>query len=122
MVWAAGMERTVLVTGANSGLGRATCRHLADLGFRVVGTARSEDRLDVLAKEGIEGAVLDVTDRAGCQALVDKVEPWGLVNNAGHMNLGRVVDVDPDEALGQLDALVVAPCTSRRWPCPTCGG
>jgi NAD(P)-dependent dehydrogenase (short-subunit alcohol dehydrogenase family) len=31
------------------------------------------------------------------------------VNNAGYMNVGRVVDVDPEEALRQLDALVVAP-------------
>jgi NAD(P)-dependent dehydrogenase (short-subunit alcohol dehydrogenase family) len=103
------MERTVLVTGANSGLGEATCLHLSRLGFRVVGTARSEEKLAVLAEAGVEGAVLDVTDRAGCEALVRKIEPWGLVNNAGYMNVGRVVDVDPDEALRQLDAMVVAP-------------
>ncbi|HEX2046683.1 MAG TPA: SDR family NAD(P)-dependent oxidoreductase [Acidimicrobiales bacterium] len=103
------MVRTVLVTGANSGLGLATSLHLAELGFHVVGTARSEEKLEILEKEGIEGAVLDVTDRAGCEALVGRVEPWGLVNNAGYMNVGRVVDVEPDQALRQLDALVVAP-------------
>ena len=53
----------------------------------------------------VEGAVLDVTDRAGCEALVREVEPWGLVNNAGYMNVGRVVDADPDQALRQFDAM-----------------
>jgi NAD(P)-dependent dehydrogenase (short-subunit alcohol dehydrogenase family) len=109
------MVRTVLVTGTNSGLGLRTAIHLAGLGFRVVGTARSQEKLDVLhtaasdAGVEVEGAVLDLTDRAGREALVREVEPWGLVNNAGYMNVGRVVDVDPDEALRQLDALVVAP-------------
>ena len=109
------MVRTVLVTGTNSGLGLRTAVHLAELGFRVVGTARSQEKLDVLREAAsdagvkVDGAVLDVTDRAGCETLVGEVEPWGLVNNAGYMNVGRVVDVDPEEALHQLDALVVAP-------------
>ena len=109
------MVRTVLVTGANSGLGLTTCLHLADLGFRVVGTARSEEKLDVLHKAAgeagvqVEGAVLDVTDGPRCEAVVAEFEPWGLVNNAGYMNVGRVVDVAPEEALRQLDTLVVAP-------------
>ncbi len=82
------MVRTVLVTGANSGLGLATCLHLAELGFRVVGTARSQEKLDALQKAAgdagveVEGAVLDVTDGSGCEALVGSLEPWGLVNNA----------------------------------------
>ena len=109
------MERTVLVTGANSGLGLATCLHLAELGFGVVGTARSEEKLDVLrnaageAAVPVDGAVLDVTDGPGCEAVVAGVQPWGLVNNAGYMNVGRVVDVTAEEALRQLDTLVVAP-------------
>lgn len=109
------MVRTVLVTGANSGLGLATCLHLAELGFGVVGTARSKEKLDVLHKAAgdagvqVDGAVLDVTDGPGCEALVGSLEPWGLVNNAGYMNVGRVVDVAPEDALRQLDTLVVAP-------------
>lgn len=109
------MVRTVLVTGANSGLGLATCLHLAGLGFRVVGTARSEEKLDVLRKAAgeagvqVDGAVVDVTDGPGCEAVVGDVQPWGLVNNAGYMNMGRVIDVTAEEALLQLDTLVVAP-------------
>ena len=103
------MVRTVLVTGANSGLGLATSIHLSELGFRVVGTARSEEKLAVLRQAGIEGMVLDVTDGPGCEAVVGAVEPWAVVNNAGYMNVGRVVDVPSEDALRQLDALVVAP-------------
>ena len=109
------MVRTVLVTGANSGLGLATCLHLAGLGFRVVGTARSEEKLDAVAKAAgdagvaVDGALLDVTDGPACEALVEWLEPWAVVNNAGYMNVGRVVDVTREEALRQLDTLVVAP-------------
>jgi NAD(P)-dependent dehydrogenase (short-subunit alcohol dehydrogenase family) len=109
------MVRTVLVTGANSGLGLATCLHLSGLGFRVVGTGRSEEKLDLLQKAAgdagleVEGALLDVTDGRACERVVAAVEPWGLVNNAGYMNVGRVVDVTPEEALRQLETLVVAP-------------
>ena len=109
------MIRTVLVTGANSGLGRETAVHLAGLGFRVVGTARSEEKLEALEKAAgdagveVEGAVLDVTDEPACAALVEQTDPWALVNNAGYMNVGRVVDVSREEALRQLDTLVVAP-------------
>ncbi|MDQ4132520.1 MAG: SDR family NAD(P)-dependent oxidoreductase [Actinomycetota bacterium] len=109
------MIRTVLVTGTNSGVGKATAVHLARVGFRVVGTARSEEKLELLEKAAsdagveVEGAVLDVTDADGCAELVARVEPWGLVNNAGYMNVGQVIDVPREDALRQLDALVVAP-------------
>ena len=109
------MERTVLVTGANSGLGNETAVHLAGLGFRVVGTARSEEKLEAVDKAArdagveVEGAVLDVTDEPACAEVVERTDPWAVVNNAGYMNVGRVVDVTRDEARRQLDTLVVAP-------------
>ena len=109
------MERTVLVTGANSGLGKATAVHLAGLGFRVVGTARSAEKLEVLEKAArdagveVEGAILDVTDEPACAEVVERADLWAVVNNAGYMNVGRVVDVSREEARRQLDTLVVAP-------------
>jgi NAD(P)-dependent dehydrogenase (short-subunit alcohol dehydrogenase family) len=109
------MERTVLVTGTNSGLGQETVVHLAGLGFRVVGTARSAEKLESVEKAArdagveVEGAVLDVTDEPACAELIERTDPWAVVNNAGFMNVGRVVDVTREEALRQLDTLVVAP-------------
>lgn len=108
-------RRTVLVTGANSGIGLQTALHLAGLGFRVVGTARTDEKAEALGKAAsdagvrVETVVLDVTDDARCRAAVAALEPWALVNNAGYMNVGQVVDVHPEDALHQLHALVVAP-------------
>lgn len=75
-----------VVTGASSGIGRATAIALAADGYRVVAGARRLDRLDELAAEhpGIVPIALDVTDQASVDALaasVDRVDV--LVNNAG---------------------------------------
>jgi short-subunit dehydrogenase len=107
--------RTAVVTGASSGVGLETALHLARLGFDVVGTARSQDKADSLAKAAgdagvdVGTAVLDVTDASAREELIRRFEPWALVNNAGYMNVGMVVDVPPDDALRQLHAMVVAP-------------
>ena len=109
------MVRTVLVTGANAGVGLETAIHLARLGFRVVGTVRNGDKADTLrsaataAGVSVETEILELTDDAACARLVPALDPWAVVNNAGYMNPGLVVDVTPDEALRQLHAMVVAP-------------
>ena len=42
--------KVVVITGASSGLGESTARHLADLGATVVLGARRKDRLDAIVK------------------------------------------------------------------------
>ncbi|CAM3022803.1 SDR family oxidoreductase [Mycobacterium simiae] len=78
-------QRVAVVTGASSGIGAATARSLAALGFHVVAVARRADRINALAKE-IDGSaiVADVTDEVAVQTLaaaVGRVDV--LVNNAG---------------------------------------
>lgn len=118
------MRRTVLVTGANSGIGLATVLHLADLGFRCVGAVRSEEGLDVLA-DAATGAdveltpvLMDVTDSQACAQVVADHQLYAIVNNAGFFNAGMVEDVADDEARHQLEAMVIAPIRLARLALP----
>ena len=80
--------KRAIVTGASSGIGRATAGALADAGVRVAGGARRVERLET--EVALE---LDVTDPASCDGFVrEAVDKLGgldiLVNNAG-LALGR---------------------------------
>jgi NADP-dependent 3-hydroxy acid dehydrogenase YdfG len=80
--------KRAIVTGASSGIGRATAAALAAAGVRVAGGARRVERLETDI-----AIALDVTDPASCEHFVaDAVERLGgldiLVNNAG-LALGR---------------------------------
>lgn len=87
--------RAAVVTGATSGIGRATALELARRGWRVYAVGRRAERLETLAAdaraEGVSGdvvpAALDVTDEAAVAALASRVEADGgadtLVNIAG---------------------------------------
>ncbi|ORM71155.1 SDR family oxidoreductase [Pantoea rwandensis] len=99
-------NKVVVITGASSGLGAETARHLASQGAKVVLGARRLDRLESLASDlGLNArAVLstDVTDRHQVQALVDRaVELHGridvLINNAGLMPSSMLDKLKVDE-------------------------
>ncbi|MDQ6522853.1 SDR family oxidoreductase [Nocardioides sp. LHD-245] len=93
--------RIAVVTGASSGIGAATARHLAREGFEVVCAARRVDRIEALATEiGGRAVVCDVTVDASVAALAATVGPRldVLVNNAGGaFGLAPVAEADADE-------------------------
>jgi ribitol 2-dehydrogenase len=106
--------KCVLVTGASSGIGRATARAFAREGMHIAITARSATRLQELAAElGNDVIVLpaDLTDAAQVDRVVDDaIDGLGrldiLFANAGVYLAGNVIDGNPDD-WGKLLALNV---------------
>ena len=101
-------NKVVIITGASSGLGKATARRLAKGGAKLMLTARREDRLkklvDEIDRDGgtAKYQVTDVTDRSQVEALAqstkqayDRIDV--LVNNAGLMPLSPLAANKVDE-------------------------
>jgi NAD(P)-dependent dehydrogenase (short-subunit alcohol dehydrogenase family) len=98
-----------LVTGASSGIGRATAAALVEAGHTVVGTSRNSDRATPLA--GVTFLDLDVTSDESVAALVAEVlDRFGridvLVNNAGVGALAAAEESSISQARGVFDVNV----------------
>ncbi len=89
-------KRTVLITGASAGIGKAFAEVFAQKGFNLVLTARREDRLHDIQKQlnetygvTVTPIALDLHDSEAPQQLFDRIQTEGLVidalvNNAGY--------------------------------------
>lgn len=108
------MDKTVLITGCSSGVGRATATAFLEEEWTVYATARNTEDIESLTEAGCETTSLDVTDEASVSAVVDRVlEQEGqidcLVNNAGYGQFGPVEDVPTDLLSAQFDVNVHGP-------------
>ncbi len=99
-------DTVVAVTGATSGIGRATARLLVEAGAKVVGQGRRADRLaaltDELGEKNLKTVVGDVQDPAAAEALADTaVREFGaldsIVINAGIGRYGGILDGSDDD-------------------------
>lgn len=101
--------KTVIVTGASKGLGRAIALKLGQLGARVICVARTQPNLDRIVNEiqGASGQAMgipcDVSQPDAVRAMVNEALNWlghvdMLVNNAGILGkIAWTVDYDPDD-------------------------
>jgi len=87
----------VIITGAASGIGRATARRLLADGRPVLAVDRDAAGLEALAADGAETLTADVTDAADRRRIAGAVEPAGLVNAAGVIRLLPIDDVAEDD-------------------------
>ena len=117
-------SQVCVVTGANSGIGRATAVHLAESGYAVVGTVRSRAKADKLnaAAEAAGVAVdlveIDIADddsvHAGFTEILERAGRVDhLVNNAGVGGNGVVEETTPER---MLEVLNVDLCGGTRMP------
>jgi NAD(P)-dependent dehydrogenase (short-subunit alcohol dehydrogenase family) len=124
------MTRSVVVTGASSGIGEATALELAAAGYDVIGTTRTAEKAAALRNAAtehgvtVETVVLDVADPEstvrGFTQIANLTDggPWAVVNNAGVAQPGAVEDVDDDQARLQLETNLMAPARIARLVLP----
>jgi NAD(P)-dependent dehydrogenase (short-subunit alcohol dehydrogenase family) len=122
--------KSIVITGASEGIGRALAVTLAAQGGRVILAARNQQRLDQAVGEckAVGGDALavptDVTEPAACQALMEKALTWAgrldvLVNNAGlsfRARLEEVTDLSAFEQVMRVNYFAAIYCTRAALP------
>ena len=105
------MKKTVLITGASAGIGKATAIYLAQNGYNVYGAARRIEKMQDLKSYGIKPIALDITKDESVAACVEQIFKEAgnidvLVNNAGFGSEGAIEDVTMQDAKYQLEVNV----------------
>jgi NADP-dependent 3-hydroxy acid dehydrogenase YdfG len=105
--------KTVFITGASSGIGKATAKHFQAQGWNVIATMRSPDKeTDLKGLDNMLVTALDVTDQASIDAAVaEGLARFGaidaLVNNAGYGAYGPLEAFSMDGIRRQFDTNVI---------------
>ncbi|WP_158818004.1 oxidoreductase [Methylocapsa sp. S129] len=105
------MAKSVLVTGASSGIGEAIARQLLADGYTVYAGARRMERMAPLAQAGARLLALDVTDEASMSGAIQAIAAEAgsldvLINNAGYGSYGSLEEVPLEEGRRQFEVNV----------------
>lgn len=115
-----GQKRTVLITGANRGLGLEFARQYVEAGWQVIGTARRPDAATELQALDVRVLQLDVTSQASIDLLARMLDSEGqsldlLINNAGIFPMAATLqDIDFDNITKTLAVNTVGPMRVTR--------
>jgi len=123
--------KSIVITGASTGIGWATAKLLLDRSFRVFGSVRKAADADRLRSEfgaHFTPLMFDVTDEAAVLAAARQVRAAlngetlaGLVNNAGIAVAGPVLELSVDEFRRQMEVNVIGPIIATQAFAPLLG-
>lgn len=119
------MTSTVFITGASSGIGRATAQHFQKQGWNVVATMRSPENETELTKlDNVLVTRLDVTDPASIASAVRAgLESFGaidaLINNAGYGAYGQLEAFSMEQIERQFNTNVIGLLAVTKAVLPT---
>ena len=100
-------KKTILITGASSGMGRATAIFLAKNGFKVYAGSRTPERLMDIASSSIYPIKLDITNMKSIQKEISKIEKIDvLINNAGYGLVSTIEELDEEQMFNQFNVNV----------------
>jgi 3-oxoacyl-[acyl-carrier protein] reductase len=119
--------KTVVITGVTSGIGKAIAERLIGAGHRVIGLARSAEKLDALATEHPDKLlpfVCDVRDAAKVNETVQQVVAQAgavdaLINNAGLLRFSATHDLADADLLAQVETILLGTIYMTRALLPT---
>ncbi|MGI4865401.1 MAG: SDR family oxidoreductase [Janthinobacterium lividum] len=102
------MSKTIFITGASAGLGKATAKLFAAKGWRVIATMRKpENETELTQLANVQLLPLDVTDVAQIKATTQQALAWGPVdvvfNNAGYSLLGALEATTDEQLVQQME-------------------
>ncbi len=103
--------KTILITGATSGIGEATVKQFLGKSWKVIATGRNEEKLNNLKSAGAEIIKTDITNPQDINNLVTHIVNNGLkidvlVNNAGFGQFGTIEETPDNKAKAQFETNV----------------
>ena len=105
-------QKTILITGCSTGIGYCVAKGLKQRGYRVIATARREESVEQLVKEGFESLQLDLSNSESIQQAFNKVmqlsdgKLFALFNNGAFGLPGAVEDLSRDNLRHQFETNV----------------
>lgn len=107
-------EKSVLITGCSSGIGRALTEEFLRHGYRVYAAARNTDSLNNLTSDRLVPLAMDVNNPADIAAAVEQIQARSgqlncLINNAGYAAMGPVAELTTENLHSQFATNVYAP-------------
>ena len=106
-------DQYILITGANSGIGRACTEYLALKGFKIYAGARKKEDIEALNKiKNVKAVKIDVTDDQTIREAFNYIKNensslFAIINNAGIASAGPLMDISTNDLIDQFNVNLI---------------